>query len=74
MRELIERIEMEALLGEASDCMKKYMDPKTGRFKGGKGERFDNCVKAFSACKPDIDDPEAMCASIARKKGLAYNQ
>lgn len=52
----------------ASACMAKYKDPD-GTFKGGKGEAFDNCVKAFRECRPDVDDPEAMCAHIGRQAG-----
>jgi hypothetical protein len=48
----------------------KYMDAKTGRFKGGKGERFDNCV-AYMKAKGDVADPEALCGKIARGKGMA---
>ena len=47
----------------------KYMDPATGRFKGKRGERFDNCVK-YMAAKGGVKNPEGLCASIARKKGL----
>ena len=53
------------------DCMAKYMDEESGRFKGGKGERFDNCVKAMKDCRKNVTDPEGLCGSIARKKGLA---
>lgn len=52
----------------ASSCMAKYKDPD-GTFKGGKGDAFDNCVKAFQECRPDVKDPEGMCASIGRKAG-----
>ena len=48
----------------------KYMDQKTGRFKGGKGKRFDNCV-AYMTAKGGVDDPEALCGKIARSKGMA---
>lgn len=68
MEKLIEDRERLFWIGEASDCMAKYLDEKTGRFKGGKGERFDNCVQAMKDCRKDVDSPEALCASIARKK------
>lgn len=45
----------------------KFTNPKTGRFKGGKGERFKNCEAYFKA-KGGISDPSAMCASIYRRK------
>ncbi len=74
MRDLIEERETLYWLGEAGadDCMAKYMDQKTNRFKGEKGERFKNCVEAMKNCrKGKVQDPEGLCASIARKKGLA---
>lgn len=52
-------------------CMEKYKNLKTGRFLGGKGERFNNCVKAFKECCSGVKSPEGVCASIARAKGLA---
>lgn len=73
MRAILEQAEVDEILREAAEstaCASKYMDPKTGRFKGGKGERFDNCVKMMQ-CKGGVDDPEALCAKIARGKGLA---
>jgi hypothetical protein len=45
----------------------KYINPKTGAFKGRKGERFGNCVKYMKA-KGGISDPKALCGTIARKK------
>jgi hypothetical protein len=51
-----------------SSCMNKYKDPD-GTFKGGKGEAFNSCVKAFTECRPDVRDPEGMCAAIGRKAG-----
>ena len=73
MEDIIEK--SRALLVESvSDKLRDdYIDPKTGRFKGGKGERFDNCV-AYMKAKGGVDDPEAVCAAIARKKGLAPGQ
>jgi hypothetical protein len=70
MRKLIEKYEALNQLAEANeaDCKSKYVDPKTGRFKGGKGERFDNCVK-YMKCKGGVDDPDAVCGKIARAKG-----
>ncbi len=71
MRKLIEDRETLFYVGEAADdCMAKYTDGKTGRFKGGKGERFDNCVKAMKDCKKDVTNPEGLCGDIARKKGV----
>lgn len=74
MNEILEQAEVRAIeaIIEADDsaCKGKYMDASTGRFKGGKGERFDNCVK-YMTCKGGVDDPEAMCAKIARAKGAA---
>lgn len=48
----------------------KYIDPKTGRFKGKTGERFKSCV-AYMKAKGDVEDPEALCGKIARTKGMA---
>ena len=56
------------------DCMNRYKNKKTGRFKGKKGERFDNCVKAFKKCCKGVQSPEGICAKIARAKGLAPGQ
>jgi hypothetical protein len=73
MREILERIEIDAILREAAEdskCGSQYMDAGTGRFKGGKGDRFDNCV-SYMKCKGGVDDPEALCAKIARAKGAA---
>jgi len=56
------------------DCMNRYKNTKTGRFKGKSGERFDNCVKAFQKCCKGVTDAEAICAKIARSKGLAPGQ
>jgi hypothetical protein len=73
MEEIIESCK-EVLAEESADkCKSKYIDPKTGRFKGKTGERFDNCVR-YMKCKGDVDDPEAVCAAIARKKGLVPGQ
>jgi len=47
---------------------KKYINKETGRFKGGKGERFDNCVKYMK--EKGSSNPEGLCASIGRKKGV----
>ena len=73
MKELIEARENLYWLGEtdASNCMGKYLDSKTNRFNGEKGDRFDNCVKAFKECRPDVKSPEGMCAKIAKMKGSA---
>lgn len=48
----------------------KYINPKTGRFKGKTGERFKSCV-AYMKAKGDVQDPEALCGKIARMKGMA---
>jgi len=73
MRGILESIKVNAILREAAEdskCGAQYMDAGTGRFKGGKGERFDNCV-SYMKCKGGVDDPEALCAKIARAKGAA---
>jgi len=49
-------------------CGDAYKNPD-GTFKGGKGERFDNCVKYFKECRKDVESPEGMCASIGREHG-----
>lgn len=49
-------------------CMIKYQT-EAGDFKGGKGEAFDNCVKAFNECATGVKDAEALCASIGRSTG-----
>ncbi|MFA4971287.1 MAG: hypothetical protein WC683_01655 [bacterium] len=71
MREILEQVEVEVLMAEADEpCKAKYIDSETGRFKGEKGERFQSCVE-FMRCKGGVDDPEALCAKIARAKGAA---
>ena len=50
-----------------SDCEKKYM--KGGRFKGRKGERFENCVRWAEECCEGVTDARALCAAIGRKAG-----
>jgi len=74
MNAILEQAEVRAIeaIIEADDsaCKGKYMDADTGRFKGGKGDRFKNCV-SYMTCKGGVDDPEAMCAKIARAKGAA---
>lgn len=55
---------------------KKYMDVDTGKFRGSKGERFDNCVKFMvakgiepkSSGDTKEDAAKKLCAWIARKK------
>jgi len=54
------------------ECMARYQT-KSGKFKGGKGERFDNCVKAFTECS-DARSPEGLCAAIARGSGKIGTQ
>lgn len=75
MRKLIERFEAVAQLHEANNgkCKDQYVDSDSGRFKGGKGERFDNCVK-YMECMGDVEEPDSVCAKIARAKGLAAGQ
>jgi hypothetical protein len=51
----------------------KYINPKTGAFKGRKGEKFGNCVKYMKA-KGGISDPKALCGTIARKKAGAMGE
>lgn len=51
-----------------SECRKKFMG-EGGKFKGSKGERFENCVKMFSECCSGVDSPKAMCAYIGRRAG-----
>lgn len=57
-------------LSKLAKLKAKYIDPKTGRFKGKSGERFKNCV-AFMKEKGGVKSPEGVCAKIARSKGLA---
>jgi len=51
----------------------KYLNPKTGGFKGRKGEKFGNCVKYMKA-KGGVSDPKALCGTIARKKAGALGE
>lgn len=51
----------------------KYINPKTGAFKGRKGEKFGNCVKYMKA-KGGVSDPKALCGTIARKKAGAMGE
>jgi hypothetical protein len=51
----------------------KYLNPKTGAFKGRKGEKFGNCVKYMKA-KGGVSDPKALCGTIARKKAGAMGE
>ncbi len=48
---------------------KKTRRKKSGPFKGrlGTGKRFKSCVREMRR-KPDVEDPEGLCASIGRKK------
>jgi hypothetical protein len=73
MKELVERMEARQSLAEASEaeCKEKFMEGD--HFKGGKGERFDNCVK-YMKCKGGVDDPEGMCGKIAREKAKATGE
>lgn len=49
------------------ECMKRYQTAD-GDFKGGKGDAFDNCVKAFQRCS-NAKNPEGLCAHIGRETG-----
>ena len=49
-------------------CMKRYKTEK-GTFKGAKGERFDNCVRAFENCCTGVTSAEGLCAHIGRSSG-----
>lgn len=56
---------------EQTKCMEKFKDPD-GTFKGpNDGTAWDNCIKAFTECRPDVDDPEAMCGYIKSRKTAA---
>lgn len=54
---------------KAAALKAKYLNPKTGAFKGKKGEKFKNCA-AYMKAKGGVKDPKALCGSIARKKAL----
>jgi hypothetical protein len=75
MRQILREVETHAIAeaDTTSPCSQKYVDPDTGRFKGGKGERFDNCVE-YMKCKGDVDDPEAVCGQIARARQRARGE
>lgn len=67
IRKHLNPILRKAKVKKDEECMKKYQTNK-GDFKGGKGEAFDNCVKAFKECS-DAKNPEGMCAYIGRQHG-----
>jgi hypothetical protein len=54
---------------KAAALKAKFINPKTGGFKGRKGEKFANCAKYMKA-KGGVKDPKALCGSIARKKAM----
>lgn len=55
---------------ERDPCKAKYFDYDSGHFKGGKGERFKNCVKYQMECQGhDKESAEAICAEIGRRAG-----
>lgn len=65
---IVKDIAKEAKVKTDPECMKKYKD-KDGTFKGGKGEAFKNCVKAFEECATGVTDAEGLCAEIGRDAG-----
>lgn len=54
---------------KAAALKAKYLNLKTGAFKGRKGEKFKNCA-AYMKAKGGVKYPKALCGSIARKKAL----
>lgn len=54
---------------KAAALKDKFLNPKTGGFKGRKGEKFKNCA-AYMKAKGGVKDPKALCGSIARKKAM----
>ena len=55
-----------------NECRKKYVDQKTGRFKGGKGKRFDNCVAAVMDCASGMKVPKGGTKEDAAKNFCAW--
>jgi hypothetical protein len=59
-------IEKQAKVKWDEKCKKRYQNEQ-GRFKGGPGDRFSNCVLAVKNCSTGVKDPEAFCAYVGRK-------
>lgn len=65
--EVVETLSEKKEKSKGEKLKDKFMNPKTGRFKGSKGQRFKNCEAYFKA-KGGIENPAGLCAKIYRQK------